>query len=796
MSGRTPAPEDLRWDGGHLDGTPWQGIRYLSMTVDATARPAVVVVAHLNRPAGALQAGDIAVTGGGRVPPPAHTISVLPDQVVVEFVTWGDHSEYRITLTGGAGEPLHPFHASAAFHFTIDCERGDCRDEAHPATALPTDPPAVDLLTKDYTGFVALLSDRVRVADPELSDLSSPSFERVLLELLAWAGDLTSYYQDRIAAEAFVDTARQRYSLRQHAVLLGERLDDGRSATTVLAIDPEVSGVVPAGLTVRVPTAPDERPVLFTVTERTRVRAENTSPRLVPAAFPGAADAVMPAGARRLLLLGHGAELAAGDRLAFRQGAWSQVVSVTQPPTRFAAPGWVAHPADPVDPASDPPAEVTEVRFEPPLDRPVLPWSDPPLQVHANLVDARAGGPRRAVLAADPAAGEVELSIGPRSAVVARGPGGHLLLRALRVPEWPVAMDDGPRPEDATAPAVDILVSGERWSRVEHLQASQSYDGHFTAAADEDGAVWLQFGDGVTGREVRMAAPERPVQTIELRYRTGDFVAGNVGHGLAVDIVRPPTGTDEQVTLDGLGAVTALTVAPGTGGRAPAPAGRIKELLPASLASGQPRRAVTPDDYAAVAAGVAGVERARARVLGGVFNTVAVLVDPAGGGQLPEAVLDAVSQRLDGLRMTGREVRVLPADYLPLEVTLDVCAEAGVPGDVVRRRVLAELRPGTPSRPGWFHPDRLSFGDAVRLGDLLAVVHEVTGVRAVRADVFRPLGEGSGPAVRPVITLGTTAVARLDADPDHPENGRLEVRVVGLDAHAVPFLADAPGDAG
>ena len=57
----------------------------------------------------------------------------------------------------------------------------------------------------------------------------------------------------------------------------------------------------------------------------------------------------------------------------------------------------------------------------------------------------------------------------------------------------------------------------------------------------------------------------------------------------------------------------------------------------------------------------------------------------------------------------------------------------------------------------------------------------IAGVRSVTAAVFRPLGDTTGPAVRDIILLGRTKVARLDADPDFPEHGTLEVRVVGLD---------------
>ncbi|MFB4317347.1 hypothetical protein [Actinomadura sp. 21ATH] len=785
----------LTWDGGHLDGTPWQGIRYLSITVEPGAAPPVVLVAHLNQAVGSLRADQVRVGGGRRLPPPAHRVrldpAVAPREVRVEFDGWGDHSPYTLTLTDGGGAPLHPFHATAAFRFTVDCPCGDCRPDDARAAARPALPPAVDLLTKDYNGFVALLTDWVRVHDPDVTDLSPATFERMLLESLAWVGDLTSYYQDRVAAEAFIDTSTQRFSLRQHAALLGQRLDDGRAASTVLAVDPAVSGFVPAGLTVRMPTGPDEVPVAFTVVERTAVAAEHAAGRLVVAAFPGAGDALLPAGARSVLVLGHDAHLAAGDRLALVQGAFWQLVTVDRPAERFAEPGWVADPADGFDPAADPPTPVTRISWAEPLARPLAPWAAPPLRLYANLVDARAGLPRKATSAAGgPPAGPVALAFDDGSAVTVRSGTGSLQLRSLRVPEWPVAHDDLPDGR-GTAPAVQVTVSGRPWTQVEHLHASRSYDLHFTAQTDEDGAVWLGFGDGVNGHEVALDAPGVPAAQLDVAYRIAAPGTGDVGLGTLTRIVPPETGTDEEITLHALGDVHVLNVTPGLGSRPPASLDRIRQDVPAALHHGDLQRAVALDDYARVATQVPGVGRATARRAGGPFDTVTVLVDPQGSADLGDTLCAAVDERLDRMRMAGREHVVRAAHYVPLEVSLEVCAAPGTPPDAVRGRVLAELRPGGGDRPGWFHPDRLSFGDAVRLGDLIAFVHGIPGARAVKALRFRPLGDASGPAVRDVVTLGRGAVARLDADPDFPEHGTLEVLVLGLDADAEPLVVDA-----
>jgi hypothetical protein len=775
----------LTWDGGRLDGTPWQGIRYLSIDFDPGGEHPATVVAHLNRPVGTLTPEHVLVRGGRRLPVPPHEASFAGRTVTIRFRGLGDHSPYTVELTDGGGPALHPFFASAEFRFTIDCEVGDCRPSIAEATVAPAQPPAVDLLTKDFNGFTGLLADWVRVHNPQITDLSDASFERVLVDLLAWAGDMQSYYQDRVAGEAFIETAGQRHSLRQHAVLLGSALDDGQAPATVLSFDVGATGFVPAGLEIRMRTSPDEVPVSFVVAERTRVRAENASGLLRVAAFPGAEDAEVPAGARELLLWGHGAQLDAGHRLAFVQGSFSQIVTVTAV-RRLEAPGWVADPSQEFDPQADPPAQVTAIEWEEPLTRGLRPWAEPALALHANLVDVRYGTPRRAIVDAHaaPRRGEIAIRLTRRTSVVTRrSTGDGHLLRALRVPEWPVV-------HDGDGPAVEVVISGETWTTVEHLHGSRSYDLHYTAEADEQGAVWLGFGDGVHGREVALDAAGEPEAAIELEYRVGDAVAGNVGLGTLVDIVPPPPGATRDA-LDDLDDVAVTNVVPATGGREPHTLARIREQLPASLRHGQLQRAVTLEDYATVAMAVPGAGRATARTTGGLFNTVFVLVDPEGADDLDERLRVRVHDAVDRLRMAGREHVVAAAEYVPLEVVLVLCAQPGVAPHLVRDRVLAELRPGSSDRPGWFHPDRLSFGDAVRLGDLLAFVQGIAGVRSVRAELFRPLGDTAGPPVRDVIALGRTNVARLDADPDFPEHGTLEVRMVGLDFTAPPPRAAA-----
>jgi hypothetical protein len=71
-----------------------------------------------------------------------------------------------------------------------------------------------------------------------------------LVELLAYAGDRLSYEQDAVANEAYLDTARQRTSMRRHARLVDRayRTATDDSGRTTVAFGDEAKGArLPSG---------------------------------------------------------------------------------------------------------------------------------------------------------------------------------------------------------------------------------------------------------------------------------------------------------------------------------------------------------------------------------------------------------------------------------------------------------------------------------------------------------------------------------------------------------------------
>jgi hypothetical protein len=124
----------------------------------------------------------------------------------------------------------------AEFSFKIDCpSEMDCRDED--TCPVPERPePEINYLARDYGSFRQLLLDRLSLIMPEWRERHVPDIGITLVEMLAYAGDHLSYYQDAVATEAYLDTARKRISVRRHAQLVDYRMHEGCNARTWLTV--------------------------------------------------------------------------------------------------------------------------------------------------------------------------------------------------------------------------------------------------------------------------------------------------------------------------------------------------------------------------------------------------------------------------------------------------------------------------------------------------------------------------------------------------------------------------------
>jgi hypothetical protein len=161
----------------------------------------------------------------------------------------GDFSCYKLCLyeleeDGDTSDKplkgLDPRYVCATFSFQDECPSVlDCKAD----NACPPEPgvePEINYLAKDYASFRQLLLDRLALLVPDWRERHIPDIGIALVEVLAYAGDYLSYYQDAVATEAYLDTARQRISVRRHARLVDYFMHEGCNSRAWVCLETEI----------------------------------------------------------------------------------------------------------------------------------------------------------------------------------------------------------------------------------------------------------------------------------------------------------------------------------------------------------------------------------------------------------------------------------------------------------------------------------------------------------------------------------------------------------------------------
>lgn len=183
-------------------------------------------------------------------------ISLVGDRLEIAVSEEGDFSTYLLAL-GWSLQPDGTFQQQipaldvqfsiAPINFKAGCPTDfDCRE----LKICPPDRPAepvIDYLAKDYASFRRLLIDLIPQLNPGWIERSPADLGMALLELLAFESANLSYFQDAVANEAYLDTARQRASAKKHARLVDYPMHDGRNAWAFVHFEVGSGGAIPLG---------------------------------------------------------------------------------------------------------------------------------------------------------------------------------------------------------------------------------------------------------------------------------------------------------------------------------------------------------------------------------------------------------------------------------------------------------------------------------------------------------------------------------------------------------------------
>lgn len=754
---------------------------------------------------------------GVRVP---RVISVrrVDDHLIVEVDRPGALSTYTLRVKSDELDPAY-----SAIDFTF-WSAATSPFVSAPRESGPPKPP-IDYLAKDYASFRRALLDLLPTLVPGWTERHAADLGITLAELLAYVGDQLSYYQDAVANEAYLDTARQRVSVRRHARLLDYRMHEGASAQTLVHFQVSSPGVVPEGT-----------PVLSQLSGSLNASARSPCPVVIPpqhaARALGIADLVfetisevclhpnlneiklhdwghhrywLPRGATGVDLVGdlvldadRGKEpgkLKPGDLLLLEE--------VRNPETVL---------EDEADPAHRQVVRLTRVKHSrdsllgQELTR--VTWNEADALQFSLCVSNQSSS--TGFLPGESYAGTAKSSFSVARGNLALADHGRILRerrpagrdtevndqggrrrtipQQFRLSGGPLSFRRHPANEDSPARALFVdadsrdtepqvrlevrngVSAPESWVPVTDLLNSGPFDRDFVVEINNTGQALLRFGDGEFG----MVPPQGA--RMQAYYRVGLGKRGNTGPDYLVHAVDPgsypswPTITQVRNPIGAWGGVD------------PEDTERTKRLAPASFRKKQ-YRAVTEEDYARFAEQHPEVSAAAARFRWtGSWRTVFIAIDPRGRKDVPPELRRRVEDQVSRYALAGHDLAVRPPVYVPLDIEIEVRVDRDHYRSYLEEVLLAALGDGIlfDGSQGFFHPDNFSFANQPYLSQIYAAVEAVEGVASAAVTRFGRFWEPSRSGLdRGYISVGPLEVVRMDNDPSAPENGRLQLNMEG-----------------
>jgi hypothetical protein len=773
-------------------------------------------------PAG-LSPTNFVINGGDRITSiTVDNVTLDGNTLLLHLSAYGDYSTYRLTIQGAAGSSfdpstLDPLFASAAFSFKVDCPSDfDCQQEQTVLTPLPPTP-QFDYLSKDYTSFRQLMLNRVATLAPDWQERNAADLGVALVELFAHVGDLLSYHQDAIATEAYLGTARRRVSVRRHARLVDYFPQEGVNARVFLHVEVSADIALPKGMQAFTalpgqaprlgPGSPDLAralalgPEIFeTLHSAPLFQAHNE----IAFYTWGNTGCRLPQGSTSATLKGQFPNLHAGDILIFEEalGPLTGQPGDADPARRCAVRLTSVTPGnDPIGgafetPTTTAPVAVTEIEWQRDDATPfafqisgeilsggVARQLDKISVLRGNIVLADHGasvvtenvGPVPAPTLFRPPAVVDGFAVGAPTPIPARfrpqlksGPLVHAVPYDPANPPPSASAVLTTTPEDAVALiTVSSTQSGQppvTWTVDRDLLQSDAEATVFVVETESDGSAWLRFGDDVYGRR------PAPGTRFTARYRIGDPTAGNV----AADSIVHAVSADPAVA-------EVRNPLPATGGVAPESVEHVRTTAPFAFRTQQ--RAVTPDDYQAVAERHPEVQRAAASFRWtGSWHTIFLTVDRLGGLPVDDAFVQEMLGFIEPFRLAGHDLQVNGPQYVPLDIALLVTAQSDHFQSDVEEALFQVFGTDvmTDGRLQVFNPDNFTFGQPVYLSVIYAAAQAVDGVAAVDVMKFerrdRPGGDDLSTGR---LDFERLEIARLDNDPDFPERGTFQVTMRG-----------------
>jgi hypothetical protein len=756
---------------------------------------------------GELSEKNVVIEGGVRVRDVrAKSVKTDGKVLTIDVNVPGDFSTYklRLALSPGSPDPPKGFDKQLSevfFSFKVNCPSDfDCKAaRVCPTERLPE--PHIDYLAKDYASFRSLILDRLSVIMPDWKERSPADLGIVLTELLAYVGDRLSYYQDAVATEAYLTTARKRVSVRRHARLLDYHISDGCNSRAWVCF--ELDGDDPALLMREDETTKQRTKLLTSCSEGTvldwddwqNLALEDSSEVFEllhdVTLYPGHSnikfytwddeECCLPKGTTRATLIDDGLNLQAGDVLIFEELRGPQTGDEADPAHRQAVRLIdVSYGTDPLNIDSlNEEIKIAEIEWhhEDALTFPLC------ISARSSLMDDNEENKaiscaRGNVVLADHGCTRLDEDLVP-----AEVPSGGRYRPRLRrggltfgtdydhkeAQKLSASATIGQDPQEAL-PAVELTWGGDFWRPRRDLLNSDRFATEFVVETEDDGRSQLRFGDD------EMGGQPTPGTRFKASYRVGSGSSGNVGAEAIRHLVFPRGHPAPE------GAITKIrNPLPAQGGTDPEPTYQVSLYAPQAFR--RQERAVTEDDYAEVTERHPDVLKAVATLRWtGSWYTIFVSVDRKEGRKVDREFERDLRDFLERFRLAGHDIEIEGPRFVPLDIAFKVCVAPGYAKNNVKQTLLETFSSVDlpDKRRGFFHPDNFTFGQPVYLSRLVAAAMQTPGVLWVETLRFQRWGrKANGEIEAGMIKVDRLEIAQLANDPSFPENGKTEFLITG-----------------
>jgi hypothetical protein len=252
----------------------------------------------------------------------------------------------------------------------------------------------------------------------------------------------------------------------------------------------------------------------------------------------------------------------------------------------------------------------------------------------------------------------------------------------------------------------------ETWTLRESLAFSREQQRDFILEIDDQDRATVIFGDGLFG-----FIPTSGHQ-IEVTYRVGGGTFGNVPADTIQTIVSAP-----QLTLVG---AKITNPAPASGG---ADRESIEHaVMHAPKVFRSLKRAVTADDYKALALDFNGVSKVRAEPTS--WNTVTLYIAPTGGGRVSDVLAANLLAYFEDKRPITTIIEIADVDYITIYIT----AEVGVTSYYSRNEIQAQVEAAIAQLLALPNVD---FAQIIYLSKFYEAIEAIAGVEYVNISEFR-----------------------------------------------------------